>query len=70
MHQPYYKDDLTGEQHDGSADGKSGLAVVQSSGPINSWALNQRWLIGAAPTSTICAGEVINATLKITVTNN
>ncbi len=54
---------------EGASDGKSGLAKVSSSGPI-SGSYSQWWYVGAKPSSTVCAGEVVNATLKITVNNN
>jgi hypothetical protein len=70
----WYTDDvsngITGPQHDGTNDGKSGKAVVTNSGSINSLFSGQRWYIAAKPSATVCSGEYINATLKITVTNN
>lgn len=65
----YYADNVSGEQHDGYDDGTLKLARVQNTGPISIWFPQQRWLVGAAPSSAVCPGEAINATLRITVTN-
>ncbi len=63
-----YEDTLQPAKPDAQNDGSAGLAVAESSGPISSF-VSQRWYVRVVPTTTVCTGEAINVSVKVTLTN-